>query len=260
FYGRSGTMSAGVYLVSPQTAAYSAITGVISNPAECEYEDAQMPESYITDDSMLILPDLDPAREIIQGPNIKPFPLNVPLTKDICGKVMIKVEDNITTDHIMPAGAKILPYRSNIVKISEFCFSQIDAGFHDRCKQYNGGIIVARENYGQGSSREHAALAPMYLGIKAVFANSYARIHRQNLINSGIIPCLFTSLEDYTSIDLLDELELTDSKNPEVGKPITVVNHTKNHTFTMKHDLTEKEIRMIKAGGLLKMIQSEEQV
>lgn len=256
FYGRSGTLSANIYLVSPETAAASAITGVLTSAVNAEYTRTDIPKNYVIDDSMLLQP-IDPNKEVIYGPNIKPFPINVPLTEVIDKKVMIKVEDNITTDHIMPAGAKVLPYRSNIVKISEFCFSQIDEGFHDRCKENDGGIIIARENYGQGSSREHAALAPMYLGIKAVIAMSYARIHRQNLINNGIIPCVFENLQDYESIDMFDELVFEDVLDIKLDTALTIFNKTKNKRFTVKHNLTEKELVLIKNGGLLNTIKKE---
>ena len=256
FYGRSGTLSANLYLVSPETAAISAINGVLTSPVNAEYTKTEIPEKYTVDDSMLLKPE-NPDKTVIYGPNIKPFPINVPLTEIIDKKVMIKVEDNITTDHIMPAGAKVLPFRSNIVKISEFCFSQIDPEFHDRCKENNGGIIIARENYGQGSSREHAALAPMYLGIKAVIAMSYARIHRQNLINNGIIPCVFEDVKDYDDIDMYDELVFEDALDIALDKPLTVFNKTKDKRFNVKHNLTEKELTLIKNGGLLNTIKKE---
>jgi aconitate hydratase len=157
----------------------------------------------------------------------------------------------------MPAGAKILPYRSNIEKISEFAFSQIDEQFASRCKEHQGGFIIARENYGQGSSREHAALAPMYLGIQMVIAKSYARIHRQNLINSGIVPCLFKDMQDYESISLLDELCVEHMHDLAVGKEIVVQNKSKNSTFTVTHDLNEREIETLRVGGLLNRIKKE---
>lgn len=257
FYGRSGTMSAGVYLVSPETAAYSALCGYLADARECEYKEASLPEQYTIDDSLLLKPDLDWSKEVVLGPNIKPFPINVPLKKQLEGKVMIQVGDHITTDHIMPAGAKILPYRSNIEKISEFAYSQMDPDFAKRCKQYHGGFIIAKENYGQGSSREHAALAPMHLGIKAVIAKSYARIHRQNLINSGILPCIFTNDSDYDAISLLDELCIKDVDQLAVGKPLTVENLTKHTSFVVEHGLDEKQIEIMKHGGLLNMLKSE---
>ena len=256
FYGRSGTLSASIYLVSPETAAYSAIKGYLCSSEEADYERCQLPESYLVDDEMLVRPLCDD-KEVIYGPNIKPFPINMPLTETIDKKVMIKVPDNITTDHIMPAGAKILPYRSNINKISEFCFSQIDEGFAKRCLNNDGGIIIAGENYGQGSSREHAALAPMHLGIKAVIALSYARIHRQNLINAGLIPFVFESRDDYEKIDLLDELVFEDVLELSLDKETTVYNKSKDYRFKVKHNLTEQEIIIIRNGGLLNTIKKE---
>lgn len=253
FYGRSGTMSAGVYLVSPETAAVSAITGVFTSPMEVAFEKAVMPEKFAIDDSMILVPDCDPNKPIEKGPNIKDLPSKKPLST-IDKKVMIKVEDNITTDHIMPAGAKVLPYRSNIEKISEFCFSQIDEGFAARCQENHGGIIIARENYGQGSSREHAALAPMYLGIEAVIAKSYARIHQQNLINSGILPVYFLKDEDYDQIDLYDELEFVDVLNITPNKNIIVRNKTKMTEFEVGQYCTAEQIQIIKNGGLLNTI------
>ncbi|MDO4500573.1 MAG: aconitate hydratase [Erysipelotrichaceae bacterium] len=253
FYGRSGTMSASIYLLSPETAAVSAIKGVLSDPRDFDFVKGEIPDEYLIDDSMLIKPTY--TDNVLRGPNIKPFPINTPIEKELDAKVMIKVEDNITTDHIMPAGAKILPYRSNIEKISEFVFSQIDEGFANRCKEHKKGFIIAKENYGQGSSREHAALAPMHLGIKCVIAYSYARIHRQNLINSGILPTLFINHEDYDSIDLLDELLIEDI---DLSKSeLTVTNKTKGSSFVVKHDLTDEEIDILKHGGLLNKIKSE---
>jgi aconitate hydratase len=167
------------------------------------------------------------------------------------GKVMIKTGDNITTDHIMPAGAKILPYRSNIEKISEFCFSQIDEGFPARCKENGGGFIVGGENYGQGSSREHAALAPMYLGIKAVIVKSYARIHKQNLINSGIFPFTFADPADADDVDLLDELEIAGIDGLKPGEGLALVNKTKGRQYAINGGFSERELTILKAGGLL---------
>lgn len=252
FYGRSGTMSAGVYLVSPLVAAISAINGFISDPRTIEFDEPELPQMEIIDNPLLIK-ESNINTQVIYGPNIKPLPENKPLADAIKAKVMIKVGDNITTDHIIPAGAKILPYRSNIEKISEFCFSQIDKQFAARCKENAGGFIVAGENYGQGSSREHAALAPMYLGIKAVIAKSYARIHRQNLINFGIIPCLFINNDDYDSINLLDELvidDLSDLNN------LKLVDKTNGKQIMLKTDLTNREIELIRAGGLLNSTKS----
>lgn len=248
FYGRSGTTSAGIYLVSPLLAAVSAIEGKIADPRNYEFKVFEMPQMEI-DNNSLLLYEKDFNTEIKYGPNIKALPSNSALENSINKRVMIKVEDNITTDHIMPAGAKILPYRSNIEKISSFCFSQIDRDFSSRCLDNRGGFIIAGENYGQGSSREHAALAPMYLGIKAVIAKSYARIHRQNLINFGIIPFIFVDNNDYNRIDLLDNIEIKDLS--DLNDNEAAIN---NKTIKIKSDLTARETEILKAGGLLNVI------
>ena len=256
FFGRSGTSSAGIYLVSPETAALSAITGVISDPSEAEFTKASMPESIVVDDSMILKPEFISKQQIIKGPNIKPFPVKHPLS-DIHDEVLLKLEDNISTDHIMPAGASILPYRSNIEKLSEFCFHVVDPTFHARALAAKNGIIVAGENYGQGSSREHAALTVMHLGIEAVLAKSFARIHRQNLINNGVLPLTFLHAEDYDSIQQGDILEIKDVTNITKDKCLTVYNHTQNNEFTVLHLLTQKEINMIKDGGLLNQLKKQ---
>ena len=256
FYGRSGTLSAKVCLVSPETAAASALYGYIVDPRTVEYELPQEPEVFTIDDSMIIVPDAETAAEteVVRGPNIKPLPINTPLEDRIDKKVMIKVGDNITTDHIAPAGAKVLPYRSNIEKISEFIFMNVKASYHDDCLEHGGGFIIAGANYGQGSSREHAALAPMYLGIKAVIAKSFARIHRANLINFGIIPFTFSNEEDYDTIDELDELTITNLKSLAEHTPVEVMNITKNKSFQVFHSLTQRDIETILAGGTLNLI------
>ena len=256
FYGRSGTLSAKVCLVSPETAAASTLYGYIVDPRTVEYELPQEPEVFTIDDSMIIVPDAETAAEteVVRGPNIKPLPINTPLEDRIDKKVMIKVGDNITTDHIAPAGAKVLPYRSNIEKISEFIFMNVKASFHDDCLEHGGGFIIAGANYGQGSSREHAALAPMYLGIKAVIAKSFARIHRANLINFGIIPFTFSNEEDYDTIDELDELTITNLKSLAEHTPVEVMNITKNKSFQVFHSLTQRDIETILAGGTLNLI------
>lgn len=256
FYGRSGTLSAKVCLVSPETAAASALYGYIVDPRTVDYELPQEPEVFTIDDSMIIVPDAETAAEteVVRGPNIKPLPINTPLEDRIDKKVMIKVGDNITTDHIAPAGAKVLPYRSNIEKISEFIFMNVKASFHDDCLEHGGGFIIAGANYGQGSSREHAALAPMYLGIKAVIAKSFARIHRANLINFGIIPFTFSNEEDYDTIDELDELTITNLKSLAEHTPVEVMNITKNKSFQVFHSLTQRDIETILAGGTLNLI------
>lgn len=260
FYGRSGTLSAKVCLVSPETAAASALHGYIVDPRTVSYELPQEPQSFTVDDSMIIIPDAEAAAEteVVRGPNIKPLPINTPLADRIDKRVMIKVGDNITTDHIAPAGAKVLPYRSNIEKISEFIFMNVKASFHDDCLHNGGGFIIAGANYGQGSSREHAALAPMYLGIKAVIAKSFARIHRANLINFGIIPFTFCNEADYDSIDEMDELSITNLHALTENTPVEVMNITKNSSFLLTHNLTQRDIETILAGGTLNLIRQNQ--
>jgi len=239
FYGRSGTNSAHVYLVSPEVAALSAVNGYISSPLGMELNEFSLDVEYPKCDSLLYYPTFE--SEVVMGPNIKPIPKFEPIGNSFVAKTMISLEDNITTDHIMPAGAKVLPYRSNIEKISEFVFSNIDEGFAKRCLTNGAGVIVAGSNYGQGSSREHAAIAPRYLGIKAVIAASFARIHKKNLINFGILP-----IEIDIEADLLDEIEVSFDK-----KMINVVNKTKGKKYSCPCDLTDEEYNLISVGGLL---------
>ncbi len=253
FYGRSGTLSAKVYLVSPEVAAVTAIRGVLSDPTdfEVDFDDISL-DKFIIDDSMIIEPaKLGEEVEVERGPNIKPFPVNTTLSESIDGKVVLKVEDNITTDHIMPSNSKLLPYRSNIPYLSEYCFNTVDTEFPTRVKENNGGFIVAGDNYGQGSSREHAALAPLYLGIKGVICKSFARIHKANLINSGIVPMLFENEEDYNDIGLLDSLEIPDILEKIEDGVLEVKNITNGRNFRVKTQLSQKEIEIIKAGGKL---------
>lgn len=254
FYGRSGTNSAGVYLVSPEVAAASAVAGVFADPTELDYQDSDFEHMTYVDDSMILKPSDNPEEvEIIRGPNIKPLPLNDALPESFNKKVVIKLEDNITTDHIAPAGAEVLPYRSNIEKLSTFVFRNNKEGFDKICKENNGGIIVAGENYGQGSSREHAALAPMYLGIKAVIAKSFARIHLANLINFGILPLVFENPADYDTIDEMDELVF---ENLNADQPLIVHNQTKNLDYALVPQFAQKDIPVLQAGGTLNYIRS----
>lgn len=260
FKGRSGTLSANVCLVSPETAAASAIRGVITDPREADFELPAEPQAFLVDDSMIYAPEREHPEsvEVVQGPNIRPLPENTPLAAAIEKEVVIQVGDNITTDHIMPAGAKVLPYRSNIEKISEFVFRDVQEGFKAHCRKAGGGIIVAGENYGQGSSREHAALAPMYLGIKAVLAKSFARIHAANLVNFGIVPLLFDEAADYESIAEGDVLFL-DFSALAPDAPVRVENRTKKRSFSTHHALSALDIEMLKAGGKLNYIKNKQQ-
>ncbi len=258
FEGRSGTKDAQMYLVSPEVAAATAIKGVLTDPRDLgEYPKIEMPQRFIINDNMFIrpLPAAESAKvEIIRGPNIKPLPDFQPLPDTLAGEVLIKVEDNITTDHIMPAGAKILPLRSNIPAISEYVFEAIDPEFPARALEKGGGFIIGGDNYGQGSSREHAALAPKYLGVKAVIVKSFARIHLANLINFGIVPLTFKDPADYESIDLADKLEVIIG---ELQGDVKLRNRTKNKEIELTHSLSQLDAEILKTGGKLPWVKAK---
>lgn len=257
FEGRSGTKDGQIYLVSPELAAVSAINGYLTDPRTLgEMPEFKLPEAFEINDNMVVEPapveEMDSV-EVLRGPNIKPFPQTAPLLKTIDAACSLKVGDNITTDHIMPAGAKILPLRSNIPAISKHCFAVCDEAFPDRALTLGKSIIVGGSNYGQGSSREHAALAPLYLGVKAVLVKSFARIHRANLINAGILPLTFVNEADYDKIGQGDELLLENVRQAVMdGKTeLTLINKTKNAEIPVLCELSGRTKDIILAGGLL---------
>ena len=256
FKGRSGTFSAKVYLASPEVAAVSALTGYITSPEKYKKDiDVKMPERFLINDNLIISPAENGREvEIIRGPNIKPFPRAKAIEGDIGGRVLIKVGDDITTDHIMPSNAKLLPYRSNIPYLSDYCLVPCDPEFPKRAKEFGGGIIIGGHNYGQGSSREHTALVPLYLGVKAIIAKSFARIHRQNLINNGILPLTFSNEEDYDGIDIYDELIIENTLTQMEGDRIKVKNITKGEEYALILNVTNRQRDILKSSGLLNYI------
>ncbi|HEY9053822.1 MAG TPA: aconitate hydratase [Rectinemataceae bacterium] len=259
FEGRSGTKDALVYLVSAETAAASAIAGKIADPRELgEIQAPAMPQSFLKDDSLLIFPREDSVGLVPRrGPNIAPLPAFEALSDSIEGSILLRMGDNITTDHILPAGSRIMSLRSNLPAISEYCFSAMDPSFPARAKAAHGGIVVGGENYGQGSSREHAALCPRYLGVSAVLALSYARIHRQNLVNAGILPLVFNDRADYDRLAQGDMLRIAGIFKGLEEDSFDIENITQGYTFTARHGLPSRQAAILRAGGALNAARRE---
>ncbi|NLM06747.1 MAG: aconitate hydratase [Tissierellia bacterium] len=259
FKGRSGTMDAEVYLLSPQAAVYSAISGVLSDPSNIEKDlTVKELESYGRLDSYFIFPEDINKPEVAMGKNIKEVPIGRALEKTLRGTILLKTGDNVTTDDICPSNAKLLPFRSNVPELSKYAFQTLTDDFKDISEKYNGGFILGGNNYGQGSSREHAALVPLYLGVKAVIAKSFARIHKSNLINSGILPLTFKKPSDYDGIDRFDELEIEGLEGGlSMNGKLIVKNLTKNTQFEIVQNFSEREVEVLKLGGYLNYVKGQ---
>ncbi|HRZ89794.1 MAG TPA: aconitase family protein, partial [Spirochaetia bacterium] len=258
FEGRSGTKDALVHLVSVETAAASAIRGVITDPRSLgSAPAARQPEAFLVDDSQVVLPPADGSGvRIRRGPNIKALPEFRPLADTLDGEILLTLGDDITTDHILPAGSRIMSLRSNLPAISEYCFSAVDPSFPTRAWAAGGGFVVAGEHYGQGSSREHAALSPLFLGVKAVVAVSYARIHRQNLVNAGILPLTFADKADRDALHAGDRLRIEDARKALDGERIRIRNETTGKTVEALHGLSRRQVEILRAGGALNAARS----
>jgi aconitate hydratase len=255
FPGRSGGLDNGVYLASPAACAAAALAGEIADPRAFATDDIGLPETYLIDDSGILPPAERPEKiDIRRGPNIQPLPTRGDLEDVLPGPVLLKLGDNISTDHILPAGPQVLPLRSNVPAIAEYLFRYVDETFVERAKAQGGGFLIAAQNYGQGSSREHAALCPMYFGIKAIVAKSFARIHRDNLINYAVLPLTFVRTEDYDTIDVADDLEIRDVRQrlAEGATTLIVHNHTQQTTVETSLELTPRQRQILLSGGLLR--------
>ena len=260
FPGRSGGIDNRVYLASPTVCAAAALAGEIADPRAFATEYIGLPDTYLVDDSGIFPPAAEPEKiEIRRGPNIKPLPTRADIEETLTGEVLLKLGDNISTDHILPAGPQVLPLRSNVPAIAEYLFRYVDPTFVERVKAKGGGFLVAAQNYGQGSSREHAALCPMFFGVQAILAKSFARIHRDNLINYAVLPLAFSDADDYDTLDPEDQLEISDLRQrlEDGATRIPVYNRTKQTTFETSLELTARERQIVLAGGLLRYVGKE---